>query len=137
MLAMDARKHILCEKALKAAAVQARTFVRKAQAENLFFMKTSWTRSFPIMAKIKELLRSAISREPLGSVVTASVLYIPERKHAYKHFLAELASKSNMEDEKVRVPRYIPYCQPRFSQMASSQPPQLPPDLDTPDLLPP
>lgn len=58
MLALEAGKHVLCEKALTVNASQARKLVDKARAKNLFFMEAVWTRYFPLSIKIRELITS-------------------------------------------------------------------------------
>ncbi|OLN95365.1 Trans-1,2-dihydrobenzene-1,2-diol dehydrogenase [Colletotrichum chlorophyti] len=63
MLALDAGKHVLCEKALTVTAEQTRILVDTARAKKLFFMEAVWTRYFPLSIKIRELISSgAIGR---------------------------------------------------------------------------
>lgn len=58
MLALDAGKNVLCEKALTVTAAQARKLVAKAQEKKLFFMEAVWTRFFPLSIKVCELIAS-------------------------------------------------------------------------------
>lgn len=58
MLALEAGKHVLCEKALTVNAAQAKKLVETAKAKNLFFMEAVWTRYFPLSIKIRELVTS-------------------------------------------------------------------------------
>lgn len=58
MLALEAGKHVLCEKALTVTASQARKLVAKAQEKSLFFMEAVWTRYFPLSIKIREMIAS-------------------------------------------------------------------------------
>lgn len=58
MLALDAGKHVLCEKALTVNATQAKKLVETARAKNLFFMEAVWTRYFPLSIQIRELVTS-------------------------------------------------------------------------------
>ncbi|KAK0639307.1 hypothetical protein B0T16DRAFT_241118 [Cercophora newfieldiana] len=58
MLALDAGKNVLCEKALTVNAAQARKLVDKAREKNVFFMEAVWTRYFPISIKVRELVAS-------------------------------------------------------------------------------
>ncbi|KAI0130609.1 NAD(P)-binding protein [Daldinia grandis] len=58
MLALEAGKHVLCEKALTVTASQARKLVETAKAKNLFLMEAVWTRYFPLSIKIRELVQS-------------------------------------------------------------------------------
>lgn len=56
MLALEAGKHVLCEKSLTVNASQARKLVAKAREKKLFFMEAVWTRYFPMSIKIREMI---------------------------------------------------------------------------------
>ncbi|RFU73718.1 oxidoreductase [Trichoderma arundinaceum] len=58
MLALEAGKHVLCEKAFTVTTAQARKLVETAKAKNLFLMEAVWTRYFPLSIKIRELITS-------------------------------------------------------------------------------
>ena len=58
MLALEAGKHVLCEKSLCMNASQARKLVATAKEKNLFFMEAVWTRYFPLSIKVRELIQS-------------------------------------------------------------------------------
>lgn len=58
MLALEANKHVLCEKAFTVTASQTRKLVETAKAKNLFLMEAVWTRYFPLSIKIRELIQS-------------------------------------------------------------------------------
>ncbi|KAL2019458.1 hypothetical protein VTK56DRAFT_9663 [Thermocarpiscus australiensis] len=58
MLALEAGKNVLCEKALTVTAAQARKLVETARARNLFFMEAVWTRYFPLSIQVRELIAS-------------------------------------------------------------------------------
>ena len=58
MLALEAGKNVLCEKALTVTEAQARKLVGKAREKGLFFMEAVWTRFFPWSIKIRELVKS-------------------------------------------------------------------------------
>lgn len=58
MLALEAGKNVLCEKALTVTASQAHKLVAKAKEKNLFFMEAVWTRYFPLSIKVRELITS-------------------------------------------------------------------------------
>lgn len=58
MLALDAGKNVLCEKALTVTAAQARKLVDKAREKKVFFMEAVWTRYFPISIQVRNLLKS-------------------------------------------------------------------------------
>ena len=58
MLALEAGKHVLCEKSLTINASQARKLVATAKEKKLFFMEAVWTRYFPLSIKVRELIKS-------------------------------------------------------------------------------
>ncbi|KAK3946171.1 NAD(P)-binding protein [Diplogelasinospora grovesii] len=60
MLALEAGKNVLCEKALTVTASQARKLVEKAKEKNVFFMEAVWTRYFPLSIKVRELVKSGV-----------------------------------------------------------------------------
>jgi len=58
MLALEAGKHVLCEKALTVTASQTKKLVETAKSKNLFLMEAVWTRYFPLSIKVRELIGS-------------------------------------------------------------------------------
>lgn len=58
MLAIQAGKNVLCEKALTVTASQTKKLVEAARAKNVFFMEAVWTRYFPLSIKVRELISS-------------------------------------------------------------------------------
>lgn len=60
MLALEAGKHVLCEKAFTVTGSQARKLVETAKAKNLFLMEAVWTRYFPLSIKVRELVQSGV-----------------------------------------------------------------------------
>ena len=58
MLALEAGKNVLCEKAFTVNAAQAKKLVETAKAKNLFLMEAVWTRYFPLSIKIREMVSS-------------------------------------------------------------------------------
>jgi predicted dehydrogenase len=58
MLALEAGKNVLCEKALTVTASQARKLVETARAKNVFFMEAVWTRYFPLSIQVRNLISS-------------------------------------------------------------------------------
>jgi predicted dehydrogenase len=58
MLAIEAGKHVLCEKALTVTAAQARKLVETARAKGVFFMEAVWTRYFPLSIQVRNLIAS-------------------------------------------------------------------------------
>lgn len=83
MLALDAGKNVLCEKALTVNASQARKLVEKAESKNLFFMEAVWTRYFPLSIKIRELITSGeigTVYRTLGESTLAELSRLAERQ---------------------------------------------------------
>ncbi|KAK3724205.1 hypothetical protein LTR37_001330 [Vermiconidia calcicola] len=58
MLALEAGKNVLCEKALTVNAAQTEALIKKAREEDLFFMEAVWTRYFPISIYARETASS-------------------------------------------------------------------------------
>jgi predicted dehydrogenase len=73
MLALEAGKNVLCEKAFTVNAAQAKKLVETASAKKLFLMEAVWTRYFPLSIKIREMVTSG----EIGAVhrVTADLSY--------------------------------------------------------------
>eukprot|EP00440_Ansanella_granifera_P076905 gb/GFBE01083457.1/.p1 GENE.gb/GFBE01083457.1/~~gb/GFBE01083457.1/.p1 ORF type:complete len:273 (+),score=55.91 gb/GFBE01083457.1/:1-819(+) len=57
-LALNAGKHVVCEKPLAVNEAQARELVDLARAKGLFLMEAMWTRFFPAVRKVQEILKS-------------------------------------------------------------------------------
>ena len=58
MLALEAGKNVLCEKAFTVNAAQAEKLVEKAKEKNLFLMEAVWTRYFPLSIYVREQITS-------------------------------------------------------------------------------
>lgn len=58
MLALEAGKHVLCEKAFTVTASQTKKLIETAKAKKLFLMEAVWTRYLPLSIKIRELVQS-------------------------------------------------------------------------------
>jgi hypothetical protein len=73
MLALEAGKHVLCEKALTVNAAQARKLFATAAAKKVFFMEAVWTRFFPLSIKVREMIQSGT----IGTVYRAIGKQLP------------------------------------------------------------
>ena len=73
MLALEAGKHVLCEKAFTVTASQCRKLVETATAKKLFLMEAVWTRYFPLSIKVRELVTSQVVG-PIYRVIGMSAL---------------------------------------------------------------
>ncbi|KAK1837879.1 nadp:d-xylose dehydrogenase [Colletotrichum chrysophilum] len=56
MLALEAGKHVLCEKTFTVNAAQAKALVHKAREKRLFLMEAVWTRFLPLSTKVREMV---------------------------------------------------------------------------------
>ena len=66
VMALEAGKPVLCEKAFAMNYSEAAEMVRVARAKNLLLMEAMWTRSLPHMKRIREIVASGV----LGRIVT-------------------------------------------------------------------
>ncbi|KAI0147091.1 hypothetical protein GGR57DRAFT_265386 [Xylariaceae sp. FL1272] len=60
MLALQAGKNVLCEKAFTVTASQTKKLAQVAKEKNLFLMEAVWTRYFPLSIKVRELVQSGL-----------------------------------------------------------------------------
>jgi len=58
MKALDAGKHVLCEKPMPDNSWQLNEMIKKAEEKGLFLMEALWTRCFPVMKKVREWISS-------------------------------------------------------------------------------
>ncbi|KAK6815599.1 oxidoreductase [Apiospora arundinis] len=58
MLALEAGKHVLCEKTLTVTSSQTEKLISTARAKGLFLMEAVWTRFFPLSTQIRDLVSS-------------------------------------------------------------------------------
>ena len=83
LLCLDAGKHVLCEKPFAVNAKEARVMIDRAREKNLFLMDAFWTRYFPAMFKLRELL----AEKAIGDVMLVTADFggrgpvIPEKRH--------------------------------------------------------
>ncbi|KAL9654978.1 hypothetical protein ABK040_008767 [Willaertia magna] len=55
---LENKKHVLCEKSFTINAKEAKELIELAKKNNVFLMEAMWTRFFPIMFKLRELLQN-------------------------------------------------------------------------------
>ena len=60
LLALNAGKPVLCEKPFAVNAAEAQVMIDCARAKNLFLMDAFWTRFFPVMGKLRQLLADEV-----------------------------------------------------------------------------
>lgn len=78
MLALNAGKPVLVEKAFTANAAEAKELIETARSKGLFITEAIWTRYMPLSHKIKEIMESGIIGKP--RVITATLCYMMEFK---------------------------------------------------------
>lgn len=58
LLAIEAGKAVMCEKPFTVNAPEAKSVVEAARRKNVFVMEAMWTRFFPLMARVREIVAS-------------------------------------------------------------------------------
>ncbi len=58
LLALNAGKAVLCEKPFAVSAAQAEPVVRRAREQGVFLMEGMWSRFFPLMGRVREIVDS-------------------------------------------------------------------------------
>ncbi|MEU0885520.1 Gfo/Idh/MocA family oxidoreductase [Lentzea sp. NPDC005914] len=66
LAALDAGKHVLCEKAFALSVADAEEMIEKARSANLFLMEAMWTRVNPLIRKVAD----AVAAGEIGEVRT-------------------------------------------------------------------
>jgi dihydrodiol dehydrogenase / D-xylose 1-dehydrogenase (NADP) len=56
LAAINAGKHVLCEKSMATSSVEQEEVLKAAKAKGVFFMEALWTRFFPLIQKLKQEL---------------------------------------------------------------------------------
>ena len=69
LLCLNAGKHVLCEKPFAVNRGEAEQMVARAREKNLFLMDAMWTRCFPAMTRLRELL----AEKAIGDVMLVQV----------------------------------------------------------------
>ena len=65
MLAFEAGKNVLCEKAFTVSAAQTKILCETAKKKNLFLMEAVWTRYFPLSIQVRDLIKDGAIGEVL------------------------------------------------------------------------
>ncbi|KAK9326928.1 hypothetical protein V1520DRAFT_376281 [Lipomyces starkeyi] len=82
MLALEAGKNVLCEKAFTVNAAQAKKLVDKAREKNVFLMEAVWTRYFPICVYLRQVIESGTIGPVARVMADLSVALSPEKSFA-------------------------------------------------------
>ena len=62
--ALNAKKHVLCEKSMAVNASQVKQMINSAQSNNVFLMKAMWTRFLPMMAEVRDIIKKGTIGQP-------------------------------------------------------------------------
>ena len=87
LLAVEAGKHVMCEKALTQNAAQAREIVQAARAKGVFLMEAMWTRHLPHSYKLREI----IAQGEIGDIVSVQADHGQALTHVERMWRPELA----------------------------------------------
>lgn len=89
-LALDAGKHVVCEKPVTVNAKDAKELFKKAEHNNLFFMEALWTRHLPIY---KDVVGNWLNQKIIGDIklLTSTFGFNFERNELDRKFNHELA----------------------------------------------
>lgn len=85
MLALEAGKNVLCEKAFTVNAAQTKILCQTAREKNLFLMEAVWTRYFPLSVQVRELIQKGEIGEVLRVVADTSFSDDVEERWGTKH----------------------------------------------------
>ncbi|KAL2820523.1 hypothetical protein BDW59DRAFT_150645 [Aspergillus cavernicola] len=85
MLALEAGKHVLCEKAFTVNAAQAKILCETARKKGLFLMEAVWTRYFPLSIEVRRLVQTGAIGEVLRVISDLSIGDEPESSWSPDH----------------------------------------------------
>ncbi len=75
LAAVNAKKHVLCEKPIAVNASQVKQMINAAQSNKVFLMEAMWTRFLPMMAEVRELIAKDTIGQPQLLHVDLGVVY--------------------------------------------------------------
>lgn len=90
MLALEANKPVLCEKAFTVNAAQAKILAETAKKKKLFLMEAVWTRYFPLSIQIRKLIQDGAIGEVLRVVSDLSFGEDVETKFGTEHRMVNM-----------------------------------------------
>ena len=62
--ALNAKKHVLCEKPMAVNASQVKQMINSAKSNNVFLMEAMWTRFLPMMAEVRVIIEKGTIGQP-------------------------------------------------------------------------
>jgi dihydrodiol dehydrogenase / D-xylose 1-dehydrogenase (NADP) len=62
--ALNAKKHVLCEKPMAVNASQVKQMINSAQSNKVFLMEAMWTRFLPMMAEVRDIIEKGTIGQP-------------------------------------------------------------------------
>ncbi|KAK6354733.1 hypothetical protein TWF696_003870 [Orbilia brochopaga] len=90
LLALNAGKHVLCEKPFTVNAEQARILFDIAKQKNLFLMEAVWTRFFPLSIEVRDLVASGKIGEVKRVLADLSFLNDVEARFPKEHRMVNM-----------------------------------------------
>jgi predicted dehydrogenase len=82
-MALEAGKHVLCEKAFTVNAEQARILIEIAREKKLFLMEAVWTRWFPVMKELNAIVKEGKLGEQGALRVLADLSFAEDMEKEY------------------------------------------------------
>ena len=122
MLALNAGKNVLCEKAFTVNAKQARILCETAKQKNLFLMEAVWTRYFPLSVQVRDLIRKGEIGEVLRVIADNSFGDDVERAWGTEHRMVnkELAGGALLDCKGLSLLRLFNFHANQYTQWAST-----------------
>ncbi|KAJ5726526.1 uncharacterized protein N7483_007883 [Penicillium malachiteum] len=90
MLALEAGKHVLCEKAFTVNAAQTKILAETARKKNLFLMEAVWTRYFPLSIQVRDLIKQGAIGEVYRVIADTSFSNDPENTFGLENRMVNL-----------------------------------------------
>lgn len=90
MLALEAGKHVLCEKAFTVNAAQTKILIETARRKKLFLMEAVWTRYFPLSIEVRDLIKQGVVGEVLRVTADLSIGEKPEEKYSKENRMVNM-----------------------------------------------
>jgi predicted dehydrogenase len=90
MLCLEAKKHVLCEKAFTTNAAQARILVDTAKKNNVFLMEAVWIRFFPICKELRKIAADGTIGDVRRVFADLSISADVEQKFGTEHRMVNM-----------------------------------------------
>lgn len=107
LLALEAGKHVVCEKPLTVNAAQAKVLYKTAKEKNLFLLDAVWTRYFPLSFQVRESIQRGEVGEVLRIIADTSFGIHPDiaLKETPRKLTHDLAGGALLESKSIHFQR--------------------------------